>query len=317
MGMSMAEALEPAQEPLYIAGHRGLVGSALLRACQARGIATVTRTHAELDLRDQAAVRAFFAEQRIGSLVLAAARVGGIHANATRPADFIADNLQIQTNVLLAAHEAGIQRLIFLGSSCIYPRDAEQPIREEALLTGPLEPTNAAYAVAKIAGVQLCDALRRQHGRDYRCLMPTNLYGPGDNDHATDSHVIPALLRRFREAKARGEAEVVVWGSGRPLREFLHADDLADACLHLLAVPQARWCEVLGGVSHLNVGSGEELSIAELGRLIAEVVGFRGALRFDATKPDGTPRKRLDNRRLDALGWAARRRLSSGLVGLQ
>ncbi|MGA1288794.1 MAG: GDP-L-fucose synthase [Rubrivivax sp.] len=300
---------------IYVAGHRGMVGSAIVRRLQALGYTNIlTVTHAELDLTDQAAVRAFFAAHPIDAVVLAAARVGGIHANDTYPADFIADNLAIQCNVVQAAHAAGVQRLLFLGSSCIYPRLAPQPMREDALLTGPLEPTNEPYAIAKIAGIKLCESVNRQHGRDYRSVMPTNLYGPGDNFHPDNSHVIPALLRRFDEAVRSGAPEVVLWGSGRPMREFLHVDDMAAACVHVLELPaQVYRAHTQPMLSHVNVGTGVDCTIRELGETIARVTGYRGRLVWDASKPDGAPRKLLDVSRLAALGWRAQIGLEDGL----
>jgi GDP-L-fucose synthase len=286
----------PATGPVYVAGHRGLVGAALVRELERRGAGNfVLRSHAELDLRDQAAVAAFFEATRPAQVYLAAARVGGIRANDTYPADFLRDNLQIQTNVIDSAWRSGVQKLCFLGSSCIYPRLAPQPIREEALLTGPLEPTNEWYAIAKIAGIKLCQAYRRQYGFNAISLMPTNLYGPGDNFDLENSHVLPALIRRFHEAKLRGDAEVTVWGTGTPRREFLHVDDLASAVVHLMSSYESG--------ELVNIGCGEDVSIRELAELVARVVGYPGRLAFDPTKPDGTPRKLLDVSRLRALGW--------------
>jgi len=303
------------QDSIYVAGHRGMVGSAIVRRLQALGRGPIlTATHAELDLTDQAAVNAFFAAHRIGQVVLAAARVGGIHANDTYPADFILDNLAMECNVIGAAHRAGVQRLLFLGSSCIYPRLAPQPMREDALLTGPLEPTNEPYAIAKIAGIKLCESFARQHGRDYRSVMPTNLYGPGDNYHPENSHVIPALLRRFHEAARRGDGEVVIWGSGAPMREFLHVDDMAEACIHVMDLPRdvyAAYTQPM--LSHVNVGTGVDCTIRELAETIARVTGFRGRLAWDRGKPDGAPRKLMDVSRLAALGWKARIGLEDGL----
>lgn len=291
---------------IYIAGHRGMVGSALVRRLQADGYDNlITATHAELDLIDQHAVDAFFRAQSPEYVFLAAAKVGGIHANNTYPAEFIRDNLAIQTNVIHSAWKHGAKKLLFLGSSCIYPRDCPQPIKEEYLLTGPLEPTNEAYAIAKIAGLKMCQAYRKQYGFDAIIAMPTNLYGPGDNYHSENAHVVAALIRRFHEAKLANAPEVVVWGSGRPLRELLHVDDLVDALILLM--------QRHNDATMVNIGSGQEVSIAELARMIAEVVGFRGALVFDTSKPDGTPRKRLDTVRLDALGWRARVLLPQGL----
>jgi len=302
-------------EAVFVAGHRGMVGSAIVRRLQALGYTNlILATHAELDLVDQAAVRAFFAARRIERVVLAAARVGGIHANNTYPADFIYDNLMIQANVIHAAHAAGVQRLLFLGSSCIYPREAAQPMREDALLTGTLESTNEPYAIAKIAGIKLCESYNRQHGRDYRSVMPTNLYGPGDNFHRENSHVIPALLRRFHEAVQAGAAEVVIWGSGTPMREFLHVDDMAAASVHVMELDDATYLKhTLPMLSHINVGTGVDCTIRELAQTIARVTGYTGRLSFDASKPDGTPRKLMDVSRLKALGWQASIGLEDGL----
>ncbi len=292
---------------IFVAGHRGLVGSAILRKLQAEGYTNlVTRTRAELDLRDQAAVNRFFAEERPEYVFLAAAKVGGILANSTYPADFIRDNLQIQTNVIDAAYRNGVKKLLFLGSSCIYPKYAPQPMKEEYLLTGPLEPTNEWYAVAKIAGIKMAQAYRRQYGFNAISLMPTNLYGPGDNFDLETSHVIPALIRKFHEAKVEGRPHVVVWGTGKPRREFLHVDDLADAALFLM--------NNYDGEEIINVGVGEDVSIRELAELIQDVVGFEGEIVFDTTKPDGTPRKLLDVSRLQALGWKAKIPLREGLA---
>ncbi|MGX4641792.1 GDP-L-fucose synthase [Massilia sp. SYSU DXS3249] len=300
---------------IYVAGHRGLVGSAIMRVLRARGHTNiVTRTHDELELTDQAAVRAFFRAERIDQVYLAAARVGGIHANNTYPAEFIYDNLMVQANVVHEAWRAGVGRLLFLGSSCIYPRLAQQPIREEYLMDGALEPTNEPYAVAKIAGIKLCESYNRQYGTDFRSVMPTNLYGPGDNYHPQNSHVIPALVRRFHEAKADGAAEVVIWGSGKPMREFLYVDDMAAASVHVMDLPPERYRAVTDPMhSHINVGSGTDVSIHELAHLVSEVVGFTGRIVFDATKPDGTPRKLLDVSKLRALGWSAGTPLREGL----
>ena len=300
---------------VFVAGHRGMVGSALVRRLETLGRGpVVTAGRDELDLQDTVAVRRFFAERRIDEVYLAAARVGGIHANEHYPADFIYDNLMIEANVVDAAHRAGVDRLLFLGSSCIYPKLAPQPMREEALLTGPLEPTNEPYAIAKIAGIKLCESYNRQHGRDYRSVMPTNLYGPNDNFHPANSHVIPALLRRFHEAVQDGAPEVPIWGSGTPMREFLHVDDLAAACVHVMDLPAARYREhTRPGLSHLNVGTGVDCSIRQLAETVARVTGFHGTLRFDATRPDGAPRKLLDVARLRALGWEPRIGLEEGL----
>jgi GDP-L-fucose synthase len=291
---------------IYVAGHRGLVGSAMVRRLQATGADNlILRTHQELDLTDQAQVEHFFASEQPEYVFLAAAKVGGIHANDTYPAEFIRDNLAIQTNVIHSAWKHGAKKLLFLGSSCIYPRDCPQPIKEEYLLTGTLEPTNAWYAVAKIAGLKMCQAYRKQYGFDVIVAMPTNLYGPGDNYHAENAHVVPALIRRFHEAKFADAPEVAIWGSGRPRRELMHVDDLADALLLLMH----RYSDA----AMVNVGSGQEVSIAELARTIADVVGYRGELRFDTSQPDGTLRKRLDTARLDALGWHAQIPLQQGL----
>ncbi|HHJ12152.1 MAG TPA: GDP-L-fucose synthase [Chromatiales bacterium] len=300
----------------YVAGHRGLVGSAILRALERAGCRDiVTRTHAELDLTSQPAVDAFFEQERPDYVILAAAKVGGIHANNTYPADFIYQNLMIEANVVHAAWRSGVKRLLFLGSSCIYPRDVEQPMREDALLTGVLESTNEPYAIAKIAGIKLCESYNRQYGTDFRSVMPTNLYGPGDNFHPENSHVIPALMRRFHEAKLRGEREVVVWGSGRPMREFLHVDDMAAASLYVLGLDKATYeANTRPMLSHINVGTGVDCTIRELAETIAEVVGFEGELVFDASKPDGTPRKLMDVSRLRALGWEAKIGLKEGLA---
>jgi GDP-L-fucose synthase len=291
---------------VFVAGHRGLVGSAIVRRLQRDGFTNLLlRTHAELNLLDAAAVDRFFAAERVDFVFLAAAKVGGIRANDAYPADFLRDNLQIQTHVIDAAWRNGVQKLLFLGSSCIYPKLAPQPIREESLLTGPLEPTNEWYAIAKIAGLKLCQAYRRQHGFDAIAAMPTNLYGPGDNFSLLDSHVLPALLRRFHDAQASGTPEVVVWGSGTPRREFLHVDDLADALLFLM--------ERYADEAPVNVGWGEDLTIRELATLVARVVGYAGRLSFDTSKPDGTPRKLLDVSRLQGLGWRPTIRLEEGL----
>jgi GDP-L-fucose synthase len=292
---------------IFVAGHRGLVGSALVRRLQADGCTNLLlRSSAELDLRNQAAVEQFFAQERPELVLLAAAKVGGIHANNSYPADFIRDNLQIQTNVIDAAYRHGVRKLLFLGSSCIYPKHAPQPMPESCLLTGPLEPTNEWYAIAKIAGLKLCQAYRRQLGWNAIVAMPTNLYGPGDSFDLQNSHVLPALIRKFHEAKVRGDAEVVVWGTGTPRREFLHVDDLADACVYLM--------NHFDGGEPVNVGWGEDIAIRELAELIREIVGFQGQLRFDTSKPDGTPRKLLDVSRLTDLGWRPRITLREGIA---
>jgi GDP-L-fucose synthase len=291
---------------IFVAGHQGLVGSAIVRRLQAEGAANlVLRTRQQLDLTDQSAVDTFFAEVRPDYVFLAAAKVGGIHANDSYPAEFLRDNLAIQTNVIHSAWKHGTKKLLFLGSSCIYPRDAPQPLREDALLTGPLEPTNQWYAIAKISGLKMCQAYRRQYGFDAIVAMPTNLYGPGDNYHPENSHVVPALIRRIHEAKIADASQVVIWGSGTPLREFLHVDDLADAAVFLM--------QHYSDEAMVNVGSGHEVSIAELAGTIAEVTGFGGRLVFDSSKPDGTPRKLLDPSRLTAMGWHAQIALESGL----
>jgi GDP-L-fucose synthase len=300
---------------IYVAGHRGLAGSALLRQLQARGYTNVlTRTHAELDLIDPQAVAQFFQAQRPEVVLLAAAKVGGILANDTYPAEFIRDNLAIQANVIHEAFRAGVKELLFLGSSCIYPRDCPQPIREEYLLTGPLEPTNRPYAIAKIAGIEMCWAYNRQYGTRYLCAMPTNLYGPGDNYDLQTSHVLPALIRKFHEAKVRNAAAVTVWGSGRPRREFLHSDDMAAACVHLLDNAQAVQAALGTGRPPLvNVGCGEDLTIAELAEQVRAVVGARGEIAYDTSKPDGTPQKLLDISLVRSFGWRPRIPLAEGL----
>lgn len=302
---------------VYVAGHRGLVGSALMRRLEREGCGSIlTRTHAELDLTDQAAVARFFADERPDCVFLAAAKVGGILANNTRPAEFIRDNLAIQTNVIQAAYHVGVQRLLFLGSSCIYPRDCPQPIREEYMLTGPLESTNRPYAVAKIAGIEMCWAFNRQYGTKYIAAMPTNLYGPNDNYDLADSHVLPALLRKMHEAKLAGAAEVTVWGTGKVRREFLHVDDMADACVFLMNLPEEVYGPIAGSESLaplLNIGCGEDLTVQELAELIRDVVDFEGRLVFDTSKPDGTPRKLLDVSRMKELGWHHTTTLENGI----
>ena len=298
----------------YVAGHRGMVGSAILRKLKARGVETITRSHAELDLTDQMAVRNFMARERPDAVILAAARVGGIHANNTYPAQFIYDNLTMEANVIHQAFAAGVQRLLFLGSSCIYPRDAAQPMAEDALLTGPLEPTNEPYAIAKIAGIKLCESYNRQYGTDYRSVMPTNLYGPGDNFHPENSHVLPALIRRFHEAAREGVEEVVVWGTGAPMREFLHVDDMAEASLFVMALARETYDrETQPMRSHINVGTGSDVTIRELAETIARATEFAGRITFDATRPDGTPRKLLDVSRLARMGWQAQIELEQGI----
>ena len=311
----MPEPLDP-QRPVYVAGHRGMVGAALVRALRAAGHQNIlTRTHAELDLTSQTAVAAFFAAERPAQVYLAAAKVGGIQANDTYPADFIYDNLAIEANVIHAAWQQSVERLLFLGSSCIYPRLAEQPMREDALLTGPLEPTNEPYAIAKIAGIKLCESYNRQHGTDFRSVMPTNLYGPGDNFDLANSHVIPALIRKFHEARIAGADHVMVWGSGKPRREFLHVDDMAAACLHVMSLNAETYqTHTEPRLSHINVGTGTDVTIAELAELVGRVVGFEGEIRLDPSKPDGAPRKLLDVSRLEALGWQAQIPLAEGLA---
>jgi len=303
------------QPRIYVAGHRGLVGSAIVRALRAQGHTDiVTRTHAELELTDQAQVREFFRTEHIDQVYLAAAKVGGIHANNTYPAEFIYDNMMVQANVVHEAWRAGVQKLLFLGSSCIYPRLAAQPIREEYLMNGILEPTNEPYAMAKIAGIKLCESYNRQYGTDYRSVMPTNLYGPGDNYHPENSHVIPALLRRFHEARESNAPEVVIWGSGKPMREFLYVDDMAAASVYVMNLPIDVYAANTDPMhSHINVGTGQDVTIAELARLVGETVGYRGRIVFDAGKPDGTPRKLLDVSKLAALGWRASTPLHEGL----
>ena len=292
---------------IFVAGHHGLVGSAVVRELRRHGYGNlVLRTSAELDLRNQAAVAAFFEAERPAYVILAAAKVGGILANSTYPADFIRDNLQIQTNVIESARQSGVRKLCFLGSSCIYPKLAPQPIREDALLTGPLEPTNEWYAIAKIAGLKMCQAYRQQYGFHVISLMPTNMYGPGDNFDLQNSHVLPALIRRFHEAKLRGDAEVIVWGTGTPRREFLYVDDLAKAIVHLM--------QVYEGEEIVNIGCGEDVTIRELAEMVAGVVGYSGRIVFDATKPDGTPRKLLDTGRANSLGWHPTVSLRDGIA---
>ena len=304
------------QKKVFIAGHRGLVGSATLRALKHQPEYDIlTRTHAELDLADRAATLAFFLEHRPDHVVMCAAKVGGILANSTLPVDFLHDNLRIQLNVFDAAHQAGIDRMIFLGSSCIYPRDCPQPIKEEYLLTGPLEATNRPYALAKIAGVESCWAFNRQYGTRYLAMMPTNMYGPGDNYHPEHSHVLPALIRRFHEAKLRADPSVVIWGSGKPRREFMYSTDLGDAIHFLLGLPDDRFTALTDAdvTPLINVGVGEDLTIREVAELVKSTVGYEGEVKLDASKPDGTPRKLLDVGRLNALGWTARTRLDEGL----
>jgi len=305
---------------IYVAGHRGLVGSALMRNLRDKGYTHfLTRTHTELDLTSQAAVDAFFAAEKPDYVFLAAARVGGIHANNTYPAEFIRDNLAIQTNIIHAAWKNNVRRLLFLGSSCIYPKLAPQPMKEEHLLTSELEPTNRPYALAKIAGIEMCWAYNRQYKTQYLAVMPTNLYGPGDNYHPENSHVIPALIRRFHEAKLAKAPSVIVWGTGTPRREFMYSEDMADACVYLMNVPDAQLVLLLGqdrndGVAPLiNIGVGEDLTIRELAETVKSVVGYEGEIVFDATKPDGTPRKLMDVARLNGIGWRAKTPFAQGM----
>lgn len=300
---------------VFVAGHRGMVGSAIVRRLQSLGYADiVTAGRDELNLLDQTSVVRFVQEKRVSQVYLAAAKVGGIHANNTYPAEFIYQNLMIEANVVHSSHVCDVQRLLFLGSSCIYPKHAEQPMKEAALLTGTLEATNEPYAIAKIAGIKLCESYNRQYGRDYRSVMPTNLYGPNDNFHPENSHVIPALLRRFHEAVTRGDEEVVIWGSGAPMREFLHVDDMAAASVHVMELDEMTYqANTQPMLSHINVGTGVDCTIRELAETVARVTGFSGRLVFDATKPDGTPRKLMDVSRLKSLGWMYSIGLEDGL----
>jgi GDP-L-fucose synthase len=308
-------------QKIYVAGHRGMVGSAIVRQLLANGVPQgqiLTRTHAELDLTNQAGVQSFFKQEKPTQVYLAAAKVGGVYANNTYPADFIYQNLMVQANVIDAAFRNGVQKLLFLGSSCIYPRLAAQPMREDALLTGTLEPTNEPYAIAKIAGIKMCESYNRQygasHGVDYRSVMPTNLYGPGDNYHPENSHVIPALIRRFHEAKLANLPSVTIWGTGKPRREFLYVDDMASASVHVMQLPKATYDQHTTPMqSHINVGCGSDVTIAEVAELIAQTVGFKGNIAFDASKPDGAPRKWMDSSRLNGLGWQAAVDLQHGL----
>jgi GDP-L-fucose synthase len=305
-------------DKIYIAGHRGMAGSAILRHLLASGLGLqdfVMRTHRELDLTNQAAVRAFFQEEKPDQVYLAAAKVGGIYANNTYPAEFIYQNLMVEANVIHEAWQAGVQKLLFLGSSCIYPKQAAQPMGESALLTGPLESTNEPYALAKIAGIKLCESYNRQYGTDYRSVMPTNLYGIGDNYHPQNSHVIPALIRRIHEARINGDSEVMIWGTGTPRREFLYIDDMATACVHVMNLDKDIYEAHSSPMqSHINVGSGDDITINELARTIAKVIGYEGAIQFDPAKPDGTPRKLMDSTLLNNLGWHACVSLEEGLT---
>lgn len=299
---------------IFLAGHQGMVGSAIARRLEASGKPTITRTRAELDLTDKSAVEAYLLEARPDAVIVAAAKVGGIHANNAYPADFLYENLMIEANLIHGAHLAGVERLLFLGSSCIYPRNAPQPMAETALLTGTLEATNEPYAIAKIAGIKLCESYARQHGRDYRSVMPTNLYGPGDNFHLENAHVLPALLRRFHEAAQNGTGQVSIWGSGAPRREFLHVDDMAEAALFVMDLDRDTYeANTQPMLSHINVGTGEDISIADLALLIADITGFQGEIVHDTSKPDGTPRKLMDVSRLSAMGWTAKVSLKAGI----
>ena len=301
---------------VYVAGHRGMAGSAILRTLARAGHRhTITRTHAELDLTDQSAVRVFFQAEKPDQVYLAAATVGGIHANNTYPARFIYENLMIEANVIHEAWRAGVRKLLFLGSSCIYPRLAPQPMSEDALLTGPLEPTNEPYAVAKIAGIKLCESYNRQHGTDYRSVMPTNLYGPGDNYHPENSHVIPALIYRFHDAKLRNAPQVAIWGTGLPRREFLYVDDMAEACVFVMELDKSAYdANTRPMQSHINVGTGEDVTIRELAEIVARTVGYTGRIESDPGRPDGAPRKLLNVSRLNRLGWKAKTGLAEGLA---
>ena len=306
-------------QKIYVAGHRGMVGSAIVRTLQAQGYSNVvTRTHAEMDLTDQAAVKSFFEKEKPDQVYLAAARVGGIHANNTYPAEFIYDNLMVQNNVIHQAFVNGVKKLLFLGSSCIYPKLASQPMSEDALLTGKLEPTNEPYAIAKIAGIKMCESYNRQygqsHGVDYRSVMPTNLYGPGDNYHPENSHVIPALIRRFHEAKVANAPEVLIWGTGTPKREFLYVDDMAAASVFVMQLDKAAYdAQTLPMQSHINVGYGSDVTINELAHTVAKATGYQGRITFDVSKPDGAPRKWMSSERLNKLGWSAKVSLETGL----
>jgi GDP-L-fucose synthase len=303
------------KQKIYLAGHRGMVGSAVLRQLQASGHDNiVVRTHHELDLTDQSAVKAFMQTEKPDQVILAAAKVGGIHANNEYPAEFIYQNLMMEANIIHQAWAVGCQQLLFLGSSCIYPKFADQPMQESALLTGILEPTNEPYAIAKIAGIKLCESYNRQYGTDYRSVMPTNLYGENDNFHLENSHVIPAMIRKFHDAKVAGSATVTLWGTGKAMREFLHVDDMAAACLHVMNLPKPNYQAVTEPMlSHINVGTGVDVTIKELAETIQKVVGFAGEIIWDSTKPDGTPRKLMDNAKLRSMGWQPTIDLAKGL----
>lgn len=300
---------------IFVAGHNGMVGSAICRLLvKSTDIKVVTRSRSELDLTDQAAVMQFFKSERPDEVILAAAKVGGIHANSTSPAEFIFQNLQIQNNVIHSSHLNDVQKLLNLGSSCIYPKFASQPIDESSILTGVLEPTNEPYAIAKIAGIKMCESYNRQYGRDYRSVMPTNLYGPGDNYHPLNSHVVPALIQKFHMGKVNGEKEVSVWGSGSPLREFLFVDDMADGCLHFMNIPKQSLADILPSrESHINIGFGADIAIGKLAKIISEVVGYQGSITFDQSKPDGTPKKLLNSQKINDLGWRPKVTLREGL----
>ncbi len=320
MGCAKIKPVMPKSPRIYVAGHRGMVGSAIVRVLrQQAGVDVLTRTRQELDLTNQAAVRAFFAAEKPDQVYMAAAKVGGIHANNTYPAEFIYENLMVQANVVDAAFHNGVKKLLFLGSSCIYPRTAAQPMPESALLSGPLEPTNEPYAIAKIAGIKLCESYNRQygasHGLDYRSVMPTNLYGPGDNYHPENSHVIPALIRRFHEAKLSNAPWVTIWGSGSPKREFLYVDDMAAASVFVMNLPKTTLdAHTQTTQSHINIGFGDDITIKELALAVGNAIGYHGLIDFDASKPDGSPRKLMDSSRLNVLGWQARTALADGLV---
>lgn len=301
---------------IYVAGHRGMVGSAIIRKLQEAGYKNIiTRSHAELDLVQQADVRRFFDNERIDQVYMAAAKVGGIFANNTYPAEFIYQNLMVEANIIHEAWRTDVKQLLFLGSSCIYPRLAPQPMAEDMLMTGTLEPTNEPYAIAKIAGIKLCESYNRQYGTDFRSVMPTNLYGPGDNYHSENSHVIPGLIRRFHEAKQNGSSEVMIWGTGAPMREFLYVDDMAVACIHVMGLDSETYADnTQPMLSHINIGTGEDLTIRELAITLGEVIGYHGRISFDASKPDGSPRKLMDVRRMQSLGWRPRISLREGLA---